>query len=84
MKQAETYSEEKAARKNSHRSKTLLYRRIGAGILVALAIGVCIYIYTIGLNPGALMLGAAAVLLLMLALTGSVPLSFSIVISKLE
>ena len=68
MKQAETYSEEKAARKNSHRSKTLLYRRIGAGILVALAIGVCIYIYTIGLNPGALMLGAAAVLLLLEAL----------------
>ena len=68
MKQAEAHTEEKAARKNSHRSKALLYRRIGAGILVALAIALCVYIYTIGLSPAALMLGAGAVLLLLEAL----------------
>ena len=69
MNQAEAHSEDRTARKDSHRRKALLGRRICAGLLVALAVALCVYIYkVVGMNGAALMLGSAAVLLLVEAL----------------
>ena len=68
MKQAEGHSEGKAAKKNNRRRTTLIYRRIGAGLLVAMAVALCIYISTIGLNTATLMWGSAAALLFVEAL----------------
>ena len=68
MKQAEAQMEGKTARKNNRKRKSLLYRRIGAGFLVAMAVALFVYISTIGLNTASLMWGVAAVLLLLEAL----------------
>ena len=68
MKQAEAQFEGKTARKNNRKRKSLIYRRIGAGLLVAMAVALFIYIYTIGLNTASLMWGVAAMLLLLEAL----------------
>lgn len=68
MKQAEGHTEEKTAKKKERKRKTLLYRRIGAGVLVAMAVALCIYISTIGLNTATLMWGSAAALLVVEAL----------------
>ena len=68
MKQAEGHSEGKAAKKNNRRRMTLIYRRIGAGLLVAMAVALCIYISTIGLKTATLMWGSAAALLFVEAL----------------
>ena len=38
MKQAEAQFEGKTARKNNRKRKSLIYRRIGAGLLVAMAV----------------------------------------------
>lgn len=68
MRQAESHSEAKTAKKKERKRKTLLYRRIGAGVLVAMAVALCIYISTIGLNTATLMWGSAAALLVVEAL----------------
>lgn len=68
MKQAEGRSEGKAAKRDNRRRMTLLYRRIGAGLLVAMAAALCVYISTIGLNTATLMWGSAAALLVVEAL----------------
>ena len=68
MKQAQGHAEDRHAGKKSRRRRTLLYRRIGAGFLAALAAALCVYIYMVGLSGAALMWGSAAVLLLIEAL----------------
>jgi len=68
MKQAEAHSEDRTARKKTRKQKRLIYRRVGAGVLAAMAVALIVYIGFIGLNTASLMWGAAAVLLLLEAL----------------
>ena len=68
MKQAEAHSEDRTARRDDSRRRALLYRRIGAVVLVLMAMALFIYIFTLKLNSAVLMWGSAGVLLLIEAL----------------
>ena len=68
MKQAEAHTEDRTARRDDSRRRALLYRRIGAVVLVLMAVALFIYIFTLKLNSAVLMWGSAGVLLLIEAL----------------
>ncbi len=68
MRQSEAQNGSKRAGKSQRKRRTLLYRRIGAGLLVAMAVALGVYIFSIPLCPASLMWGSACALLLVEAL----------------
>ncbi len=64
-------------RADDGKKKLLLYRRIGAGVLVALAIALGVFLHTIDLSVGKLMWGVALALMLIEALLLAVNLKVS-------
>ncbi|MBQ6325857.1 MAG: leucine-rich repeat protein [Clostridia bacterium] len=68
MKQAEAHIEDRTARRDDSRRRALLYRRIGAVVLVLMAVALFVYIFTLKLNSAVLMWGSAGVLLVIEAL----------------
>ena len=77
MKQAEEHTGAKRARNSERKRRVLLYRRIGAFLLAALAVALGVYIYGLGLSPATLMWGVACALLLLEALMLAVDLPVS-------
>ena len=77
MRQAEEQTGAKRAGKSDRRRRVLLYRRIGAFVLVVMAVALAVYVYPIGLSPATLMWGAACVLLILEALMLCVDLPVS-------
>lgn len=68
MRQDQAHTEDMTARRDDSRRKALLYRRIGAVVLVLMAVALFVYIFTLKLNSAVLMWGSAGVLLLIEAL----------------
>ncbi len=68
MRQAEAHTEDRTARRDDSRRRALLYRRIGAVVLVLMAVALFVYIFTLKLNSAVLMWGSAGVLLVIEAL----------------
>ena len=77
MKQEQTRNPARRARGRKERRRLLLYRRIGAGLLVALAIAVGVVALRFGVSAAGLMWGSACVLLLLEALLLAVDLPVS-------
>ena len=70
-------SQEQAKRERKSGSRALLFRRIGAGLLLAMAVALALFMQTINLSVGKLMWGAACGLLVIEALLLAVNLRVS-------
>lgn len=77
MRQSEEQTGARRAKKSGRKRRLLLYRRIGAGLLVALAVALGVYTFGLGLSPATLMWGSACALLLLEALMLAVDLPVS-------
>ena len=77
MRQSGEQTGAKRARKSERKRRILLYRRIGAVLLVAMAVALGVYTFSLGLSPATLMWGSACALLLLEALMLSVDLPVS-------
>ena len=64
-------------KKSKRIRRSLIYQRLGAGLLVAMTVALGVYIFSIGLTPATLMWGSACALMLLEALMLSVDLPVS-------